>query len=144
VGLFFEKMLLLLFLFAYGIGSVMVIGRMLYGKKNINNRHGNVAKNTASAEGEVIMTNAEMNTIKVGQELDLKSAQHAMVDGWIVKRVRYSDKYCDQPKDNPTEENCVYFCYHEGVLKSGNSITKMEMYFYRVMHPATYIVCAKQ
>jgi len=33
VGLFFEKMLLLLFLFAYGIGSVMVIGRMLYGKE---------------------------------------------------------------------------------------------------------------
>ncbi|NTW48049.1 MAG: hypothetical protein HGA48_03910 [Candidatus Yonathbacteria bacterium] len=35
--LFFEKVSPLFFLFAYGIGSVMVIGRMLYGKY-INNK----------------------------------------------------------------------------------------------------------
>jgi len=45
-----KKILLLLFNFAYGIGSVMVIGRMLYGKTTNNNRHGYLAKNTASAE----------------------------------------------------------------------------------------------
>ena len=78
-----------------------------------------------------------MKEIEVGQSLNLNQAQHAMVEGWIVKLEGYEDKH--------TPKGTCYFSYENGQLFSGISLNHMILHFYRTMwKPDGYIVCGKK